>query len=496
MARINTNVPSMIAQSNLRKTNSELAVRLQRLSTGLRINRGADDPAGLIVSERLRSEMKGLTQAIDNSERASSVIATTEGYLAEVADLLNSIKNLVVEAANTGGVSKDEVAANQLQIDSAIDSITRISNVASFAGLNLLNGSLEYTTSGMDTSEIAFARIDSARFGTATSLDVEVEIATPAEQGTLWLSSNSGGFNTFALSGDLTLEVAGRDGAQTLTFASGTQQSAIVNAINLISDSTGVEATFVNSATASGIRFMSSEYGTESFVSVRPVGSGGAGFTSWSAPGGTATQRDEGVDVAAMVNGALARGRGLDVTLNTPSLTVEFALSEAFATQTTAPANQSSFTITGGGANFQLGPSVNSAQQFSLGVGSVAASRLGGMLSSEGARYFLDSLKSGQDNELANENSALSSSILDEAILEISKMRGRLGAFERNTVQTNVRSLQIGLENITSSESKIRDADFAIETAKLTRAQILNQAGTSVLATANMSAQNVLALLQ
>ena len=172
MARIYTNISSTIAQNNLSKSNSDLAVSLERLSTGLRINRGADDPAGLIVSERLRSEMKGLTQAIDNSERASSVIATTEGYLAEVADLLNSVKNLVVQAANTGGVSKEEIAANQLQVDSAIESITRISSVASFAGLDLLNGSLEYTTSGLDNSDIAFSRIDSARFGTATSLDV------------------------------------------------------------------------------------------------------------------------------------------------------------------------------------------------------------------------------------------------------------------------------------------------------------------------------------
>ena len=497
MARINTNVSSMIAQSNLRQTNSDLSVRLQRLSTGLRINRGADDPAGLIVSERLRSEMKGLTQAVDNSERASSVIATSEGYLAEVADLLNSVKNLVVEAANTGGVSKDEVEANQLQIDSAIDSITRISNVASFAGLNLLNGSLEYTTEGIQSSDIAFARIDSARFGTASSIDVNVQISTPAEQAGLALSSNGGSFAGFALTGDLTLEIAGSNGAQTLSFASGTQQSAMVDAFNLISDSTGVEAVFVNSAGGSGIRFNSTEYGTDAFVSVRPVGSGGTGFAAYDDFGtGTTTQRDEGVDVQAIVNGALATGRGLGVSLNTPGLAVELDLTSAFATQTTPPANQSTFEITGGGASFQLGPSVNSAQQVSLGIGSVAASRLGGSLSAEGDRFFLDSIKSGQDNELASGNATISSEILDNAILEVSKMRGRLGAFERNTIQTNIRSLQVGLENITASESKIRDADFAVETAKLSRAQILTQAGTSVLATANTNAQNVLALLQ
>lgn len=496
MARINTNIPSMIAQNNLRTTGGDLAVRLQRLSTGLRINRGADDPAGLIVSERLRSEMKGLSQAIDNSERASSVIATTEGYLAEVADLLNSIKGLIVEASSTGGVSKDEVEANQLQIDSAIESITRISNVASFAGLNLLNGALEYTTSGVDVSEIAFSRIDSARFGTQSTLDIDVEVTTPAEVGMMWLSSDSGGFNSFALSGDMTIEIAGTTGAQTLTFVSGTQQSAMVNAINLIADSTGVSAVFVNSATASGMRFVSAEYGSDAFVSVRPVGSGGAGFSAYDSPGGAVTQRDEGVDVRAIVNGALAGGRGLSISMNSPALSMQLDLTESFATATTPPANQSSFSVTGGGANFQLGPSVNSSQQISMGIGSVAASRIGGTMDDVGARYFLDSIKSGQDNELASGNYGVGSDVLDNAILEVSKMRGRLGAFERNTVQTNIRSLQIGLENITASESMIRDADFASETALLTRAQILNQAGTSVLATANANAQNVLALLQ
>src|SRR5262245_30690825 len=117
MARINSNIPSLIAQSNLARTGNDLAMRLQRLATGLRINRGADDPGGLIVSERLRSELQGLDPAVSNSERASSVIATTEGYLSEVADLLNSIKGLIIEAANTGGVSREEIEANQLQID-------------------------------------------------------------------------------------------------------------------------------------------------------------------------------------------------------------------------------------------------------------------------------------------------------------------------------------------------------------------------------------------
>ena len=134
MTRINSNIPSLIAQSNLRKANSNLNVRLERLATGLRINKGADDPAGLIISERLRAEISGIEQGIKNTDRASNVIATTEGALSEVSQLLNSIKALVVEASNTGAFSPEELEANQRSIDSAIDSITRISNTATSAG--------------------------------------------------------------------------------------------------------------------------------------------------------------------------------------------------------------------------------------------------------------------------------------------------------------------------------------------------------------------------
>src|SRR5262249_39934507 len=160
---------------------------------------------GLIVSERLRSELQGLSQAMDNSQRASSVIATTEGYLAEVADLLNSIKALVVQAANSGGVSQEEVEANQLQIDSAIESITRISNTASFAGLQLLNGSLEYLTSGIATSAIAGATIYSAQFGNNKSIPVQVEVISSAQTASLFLSGNTAG-SAGALLSSVTLE--------------------------------------------------------------------------------------------------------------------------------------------------------------------------------------------------------------------------------------------------------------------------------------------------
>src|SRR3954447_13398072 len=176
MARINTNVAAMTAQRGLAKSQRSLNDTLHRLSSGLRINRGADDPAGLIASEGLRSEMSGINQAIDNSQRASNVISTAEGALSEVASLLLNVKGLVVQAANGGALSPDEIAANQLQVDSAVESITRISNTTTFAGLHLINGSLDYITSGVNNTDIQALHVAQANFGTNASIPVQVDV--------------------------------------------------------------------------------------------------------------------------------------------------------------------------------------------------------------------------------------------------------------------------------------------------------------------------------
>ncbi len=486
MSRINTNVSSLIAQNNLAKTNRDLSTSLQRLSTGLRINRGADDPAGLIVSERLRSEIKGVGQAIDNSERAVNVIATAEAALQEISTLLTETKALIVQAANTGAFSKEEIEANQLQIDSAIDSITRISGTTSFAGLKLLNGSLDYLTSGVNSSQIQDLKIFGANFGTNSTIPVTVEVLNSAETASLFISGNTTG-STGALLSSVTLEVQGAKGVQVFSFISGTALSAVAFAVNQVSDSTGVTASLVCATNqTSGLVLNSGGFGTKSFVSVRKM-NGGASFQTFTAKGGTATNRDVGEDVLALVNGNLALGDGLKVGLNAPTLNLSLNLTSTAAQQLSTY----TFTVTGGGANYQIGPSVNSAQQIGLGIQSVAASRLGNENNG-----FLESVKSGNANSLVAGQQRAASEIIDLAIDQIAVMRGRLGAFERNTLQTTIRSSQISLENLTSAESKIRDTDFAYETSRLTRAQILVQAGTSQLAIANSTAQSVLALLQ
>src|SRR5882672_4501345 len=128
MSRINTNISSLQAITQLGKNNSDLALRLQRLSTGLKINSGKDAPAGLIASETLRSEIAGINQAVDNSSRAGNVLNTAEGGLGEVSNLLLEVQSLTNQAANSGALSPQEIQANQLQVDAILNSVNRISN--------------------------------------------------------------------------------------------------------------------------------------------------------------------------------------------------------------------------------------------------------------------------------------------------------------------------------------------------------------------------------
>lgn len=525
MARINTNIPSLISRASLLRSSDDLQMRLQRLSTGLRLNRGADDPAGLIIAERLRSDVQGAEQGIRNSDRASSVIATAEGSLAEVSDLLNSIRALLVESASTGSASDSERLANQLQINSAIDSITRISNTSSFGGLKLLNGSMDYTLSGVSPSQISKAQVFGASFVGTSKLQVDVDVLASAQTGALFLRgdypSQPAGVQGTILSAT-TIRIAGSQGVAEISLLSGTSLSSLVDGVNAQTNQTGVAARLINPLDpASGVVFESSEFGSNSFVTVERLNqpsdpslspwatyqllpadqlpSFGPPFP-WAAlmSGGslTGSVHDNGRDVSALINGTLATGDGLSVSVSSPGLSLKLLLNQTLATDPTSAI--ATFHITGGGALFQLGPQVTAQQQTNLGIQSVAASNLGGTLIN-GSLQFLASLKEGAGNSIkecvTRNDFSGASTILDAAVDEVAVMRGRLGAFERNVLQTNVRSLQAASENLNASVSKIRDADFAAETSALTRAQILQSAGTTVLGLANQSAQQVLQLL-
>src|SRR3954470_497318 len=185
MSRINTNINSLQAIHRLGTNQASLQTSLQRLSSGLKINTGKDAPAGLIASETLRSEIAGINQAVDNSQRANNVINTAEGALGEVSSLLLEVQGLTNQAANTGALSPQEIKANQLQVDAILNSINRISNTSQFNGVKLLNGSLDYTTSGVASTAIDVAQINAAKLPDNGSTTITVQVTGSAQLGEL-----------------------------------------------------------------------------------------------------------------------------------------------------------------------------------------------------------------------------------------------------------------------------------------------------------------------
>src|SRR5439155_13380244 len=163
----------------------DLSTRLQRLSTGLQINSGKDNPAGLIASEQLRSEINGVNQAIDNTQRAGNVVNTAEGALSEVSSLLLEVQTLTNQAANSGALSPQEIQANQLQLDSILNSINRIANTTQFNGVKLLNGSLDYTTSGANAANFANMHINAALLPDNAAVNVVIAVTQSAQAATI-----------------------------------------------------------------------------------------------------------------------------------------------------------------------------------------------------------------------------------------------------------------------------------------------------------------------
>ena len=562
MSRINTNVSSLVAQKTLSRSNGDLQTALTRLSTGLRINAGKDDPAGLIASEELRADITSVTKAITNSERAAQLIATADSALGQVSSLLNDIRGLTVEAANSGALSDEQVAANQLQIDSSLEAIDRIAQTTTFQGKTLLDGSLDFQVSaGTGYSTVSELTIDQANLGSTGSIDVEVDISAAATQagltadplatgqvtiegqtftltaasgqtidnvtvaiaqggatgaayaaGTLTITLDNAAITAAAIQTaidgvaefagttvtgtgtidgtdaanvnanaaqldrvqDLVVRISGREGSEVFAFQTGTTIDQIVDAVNLVSDATGVQAT----NNSGSLELDSTGYGSKSFVDVEVISEGSLGNFETNLSG----VRDTGTDIAARINGVQANGDGNSLSINTSTLDVSLTVADGSSTDV-------NFTINGGGAVFQLGPDVVSNQQARIGIKNVNTGSLGG------ASGRLYELRSGNSKDL-NTDAVGAGKVVEEVITKVAKLRGRLGAFQRTTLESNSIALGDYLANLTEAESAIRDADFAKESAALTRAQVLVQSGTSVLGIANQNPQNVLSLLR
>jgi len=282
-----------------------------------------------------------------------------------------------------------------------------------------------------------------------------------------------------------TISVAGTTGTVQLSFTSATKSSAIVASVNQFTDSTGVKATL--STDNKTVLFNSSDFGASQFVSVTSSNTTALSTTNGS---GVANTTSYGKNATLTVNGAAVQSDGLNVNVVTANLQATFTLNSA-VNQT---GKSKTFGVTGGGANFSLGAQVNTANSASIGLGNINTGSIGKLVSN-GTSYSLADLGSGKAAAVNTGDTTLAQKVVNKAIQDVSNLRGRLGAFQSNTLNSTINSLNVALENVSSSESAITDTDFATETANLTRSQILVQSATSVLKTANSSPQAVLSLL-
>jgi flagellin len=493
MTRINTNVESLISRRVLSANNAALNQALTRLSTGLRINSGRDDPAGLIASETLRASMRAISTAVDNANRADTIIAVAEGGLQEISSLLLDLESLVDQSANEAGLTNNEVAANQMQIDSILASINRLADSTAFGDAKLLNGNYDFTTSGVNITEATGAavnhldrvQINSAKIPAGGYRQVNLQVVTPSEIALIsavGAGTDGSGVLNGTFDGATTLQIRGTYGSEILSFASGTSMSDVATAISSSKELTGISATASAAAGGSNsLVFQSTTYGSDAFVTVSVLENLSA-FDSQAA-----NTTDYGANGTITVNGSNGVVKGREVSVRSGSVSLDLTLTSTFVgTQ----GGTTSFEITGGGAVFAISPTVGLTGLESVGIGEVSTGRLG-----DASDGYLSSLGTGLTNSLSSKNFTTAQRIVRAAVNQVASLRGRLGGFQKDTLATTINSLRVALENITAAESAIRDADFAVETSDLTRAQILVSASTAVLQLANAQPQNVLSLL-
>jgi flagellin len=474
---INTNVMSLNAQRNLSTSANQLATSLQRLSSGLRINSAKDDAAGLAISERLSAQINGLTVAARNANDGISLAQTAEGDLAQIGNNLQRMRELAVQSANASNSVSDRAALNA-EVQQLAQEIDRVAQASSFNGVKLLDGSFQAQTFQVGAN--------------ATSTDqITVDSITNAR------SSSLGAYNGFNQLGvQATYNAGAQTFSATITKADGTTQNvsfgtlatdakAIANAINSAGVS-GLQAT-ANVNTADGDITGATAAAGASTITINGTNINVASTTSVTTNVATAVQAINAqsastgvtaVDTGSGIRLTAADGRNIAVgfTAGTGGDAASFGLGTVAGTTEVgtfdltyqAPAGVNSITF-GGAMTTSLGTAANAVTQTGTAISAIDVT------TADNARGALASI--------------------DAALSQISGARASLGATQ-NRFSSVVASLQTTAENLTASRSRIQDADFAAETAAMTKAQILQQAGTAMVAQANSAPQNVLSLLR
>ncbi|PIE58425.1 MAG: flagellin [Desulfobulbus propionicus] len=491
---INTNVASLNAQRYLGQTQNNLNTSMQRLSSGLRINSAKDDAAGLAISDRMTSQIRGLNQAVRNANDGISLAQTAEGAMQESTNILQRMRELSVQSANASNTSSDR-ASLQAEVNQLQQEMDRIANTTTFNGLNILDGSFAQQNFqiGADANQTIGVDIGSMRAGDLGRY-VDKSVNKTQNQGSGSSAGAAGtrvGTNVIA---SQTLTIAGNRGSKNVTVSAGDTAETIATSINNETAKTGVEATAITKATLSGLSAAGTvtltldSNGTEATVSaavttgdlenLASVINDVSGTTGISAEvsGGTITlTQAEGKNIHITdFNHSGANGETINVTGadgNAEQLTQGGDDSTVVAGSIELTSSSSFFASSSvantAGSIFNVGAATNVAAsgEFVSGID---------ISSQDGAQKAID--------------------VIDKALATIDEERGNLGAIQ-NRFESTIANLQNISENISAARSRILDADIAEETSNMTKQNILQQAGVSVLAQANQAPQLALSLL-
>ena len=484
---INTNISSVTAQRSSNKVQDQLSTAMSRLSSGLRINSAKDDAAGLSISERFTTQIRGLNTATRNANDAISLAQTAEGALGSVGDNLQRIRELAVQAANATNSSSDR-AALQSEAAQLISEVQRVGSQTSFNGIKLLDGSF-----------LSQAFQVGANAGETISVNSIVDARTSAlgshsltADGTI--TGNVVTAASGAVTNGVTAAVAGTNFTITtpagtsspITYAANAGADAIATAINTGGANIGVTATASNSAVLSGV----STAGTLSFT-----------LNGQAVSAVVADQNDLSSLVSA-ING-VAGTTGVTATFTSTSAKNSITLSTTdgrnINLQDYASTGGATETVSFGGTTLTEGTTVSAVK-----TGTIALSSTKGAISTANAsaqvfgsagvnNSSFSSLAAVDLTTATNASTALS--VVDASLSQINSSRADLGAIQ-NRFSSTISNLQTASENLAASRSRIQDADFASETANLSRAQVLQQAATAMVAQANQLPQQVLSLLR
>jgi flagellin len=495
---INTNVMSLNAQRNLARSGDMLATSMQRLSSGLRINSAKDDAAGLAISDRMTSQIRGLNQAVRNANDGISVAQTAEGAMQESTNILQRMRELSVQSGN-GSNSASDRAALQSEVVQLQSELTRIAETTRFGTRNILDGSFagEVFQVGTKAGETIGLSISGAR---ATDIGANrVDAGTP---GTVGIGDVIAGTSTAAAAANTVVGatgvISGALGSANVVWGNAASARTIAGLVNAQTGSTGVEAEAVTRARLSSL----SATGTTAFTRAGEAGTGvsiSANVTNTSDLSGMAAainNHSATTGIVATSNGAtidLVNSNGDDITI------------EGF--QSGVATGGETMVVTA--LNYDGTATTADTATVTDSDGSIDSTRVIGQMRLTSATAF--STSGGDASVFAVEASAFTAvssvdigtaagasaalDIIDSAISTIGGQRATLGAFQ-NRMTSTISNLSNISENVSAARSRIMDTDFAQETANLTRAQILQQAGTAMLSQANSAPQNVLSLLQ